>query len=501
MPQEETTKLSTAAPPADADKHFRTDHLRAGLGRRTARGGALMMGSQGFKFVLNMLATVVLARLLTPQDYGLIGMVIVVTNFADLFRSLGLSAATVQKEDVSHAQVSTLFWINLAFGALTMLLTAAASPAVARFYAEPRLVPVTVAFAVTFLFGGLVVQHEAVLRRQMRFGVLATLELVSMLAGIVVAVVMAARGAGYWALVFNQLVLNFLYAAGVWLACGWRPSLPSKAAGVRSMLAFGGNITASRVLNFFARNLDNMLIGRYWGAQSLGLYAKAYQLLLLPLDQITGPLDGVVVPALSRLGDSPERYRRAYLRILEKVAMLTMPGIAFMIATSDWLVRVVLGPQWGETARVFAWLGLTGLLEPIGIAGGWALISQGRKGDILRLSLIHAPIAILSIVAGLPWGAVGVAAAYSTVGLLVRKPLVFWFVGREGPVRASDIYRAIAPSSCAALCVMAALFLFRRWAGVSEPLWGLAACFAIACGVALFALAALPAGRLALRDA
>lgn len=484
----------------DADRYFRTDHLKANLGARTARGGVVMIGAQALKFVIYMAATVVLARLLTPQDYGLIGMVLVVTGFVALFKNMGLSAATMQREEINYQQVSTLFWVNVTISVVLMLLTLALSPVVAWFYHEPRLTWITMAFAVGFLFSGLVVQHESLLKRQMRFVPLAIAEIVSMLSGIVVGIVLAWRGAGYWALVANQLVLGFVYAVSIFVACRWRPGPPVRYSGVRSMLAFGGHLTGFGFFNFFSRTLDNLLIGRFWGAQQLGLYAKAYQLLLLPIDQLSAPLDGVAMPALSRLLDEPERYRQAYLRMLEKVAMLSLPGVALMIGTSDWLVRVMLGAQWIEAGRIFALLGIVGLIEPVANTMGWLLVSQGRTRHLLQWGMIDGAIAIVSIVAGLPWGAIGVATSYAIVGLCVRKQLLFWFTGRAGAVRTSDIYRTIAPSAFAAAGVLAALYAFRRWIEVPRPFVGLVISFAIAAVVSLAFFSSLPRGRRALQD-
>lgn len=484
----------------DADRYFRTDHLKADLGARTARGGVVMVGAQALKFVILMATTVVLARLLTPQDYGLIGMVLVVTGFVALFKNMGLSAATMQREEIHYQQVSTLFWINVAISIALMLLTMALAPVVAWFYHEPRLTWITMAFAVGFLFSGLVVQHEALLKRQMRFVPLAVADIVSIGAGVSVGVVLAWRGKGYWALVANQLVLGFVYAVSIWIACRWRPGPPVRYSGVRSMLAFGVHLTGFGFFNYFSRTLDNLLIGRVWGAQQLGLYAKAYQLLMLPIDQLSSPLDGVAVPALSRLVNEPERYRQAYLRILEKVAMLSMPGVALMIGTSDWLVRLMLGPQWIEAGRIFALLGIVGLVEPVANTMGWLLISQGRARHLLRWGMIDGTIAIASIIGGLPWGAVGVATSYAIVGLCVRKQLLFWFTGRSGAVRTSDIYRALAPSACAAAAVLTALFAFRRWIEMPRPFVGLMVSFAIAATISLAVFSVLPRGRRALQD-
>jgi len=417
-----------------------------------------------------------------------------------MFKDMGLSMATIQKEEINAEQISTLFWINIVLSIVTVILTAGIAPVVAWFYIEPRLTLITVGFAGALVFGGLAVQHEALLRRQMCFAALAALEIGSLIVGIVVAVVLAWHGARYWALVVNQLVQSLTYAVGVWIVCGWIPGRPARFADVRSMFTFGRNLTGFQVVNYFSRNLDNMLIGKFWGSWQLGLYAKAYQLLLLPIDQINTPIAAVAVPALSRLADSPERYRKAYLRILQKVALLTMPAMAFMIACSDWIVTVVLGPQWIGASRIFALLGIVGLVQPIANTTGWLFMTQGRTHHMFQWGLISASLIVISIIVGLPWGAIGVAASYSSIFLLVITPLLFWFVGRHGPVRAGDFYRTVAPVASGALCVLVVLLTLRRWITVTRPLIGVVIGFAISVAVTLLVLSLLPKGRMALRD-
>lgn len=482
------------------DRHFNTERLKVDLGRRTARGGLVTVVSQGMKFVLSMGATVVLARLLTPQDYGLIGMVAVVTGFVAMFKDLGLSTATVQREEINAAQISTLFWINVALSVAVMLITAALAPAIAWFYGEPRLTLITLAYASGFLIGGLSVQHGALLYRQMRFVALAVIEIVSLVVSIATAIGLAWYGARYWALVGSQLTTVLTNMVGVWALCRWRPGLPARGSGVGPMLAFGRNLTGFTIVNYFARNLDNLLIGKFWGSQQLGLYAKAYQLLLLPLDQINTPIASVAVPVLSRLADAPDRYRMAYLRILEKVAILTMPGVAFMIVTSDWIVKIALGPQWLQASRIFAVLGVAGLVQPILNTLGWLYITQDRAHDMFRWGVIASTLIIASIIVGLPWGAMGVAVSYSITFLFVLSPLAFWYVGRSGPVRTRDLYKTALTFGSATLFSLVVLIAFRIWSGVHDPLLGIGICLPLSGGATLTALALFPAGRRALRD-
>jgi PST family polysaccharide transporter len=232
----------------------------------------------------------------------------------------------------------------------------------------------------------------------------------------------------------------------------------------------------------------------------LGLYAKAYQLLLLPIDQINSPISAVALPVLSRLNDSPERYREAYLRILEKIAIITMPLMAFMIATSDWLVLLLLGPKWTGVSRIFALLAIAGFIQPVCSTTGWLFLTQGRPHHMFQWGLIGSSIIVVSIAVGLPWGAVGVAMSYSLGFACVTAPLLFWFVGRSGPVRARDFYHTMAPVMCASLYALLADLALRRLGNISNPFVGIVSCLLLTVLTTFVVLVLIPAGRKVLLD-
>ena len=482
------------------DKTFRTDHLKAYIGVNTARGSLITFAWHGLKFVVGIGATAVMARLLTPEDYGLIGMVAVITLYISMFKDMGLSLATVQRSEITYEQVSTLFWINLTLSLTLTVITSALAPGIAWFYREPRLTAITVVTTIGFLLGGLSIQHEALLKRQMRFSALGLIGFLAMLLGYVVGILMAWRGYGYWALVGSQLGLIGTNTILVWFVCGWIPGLPSRHSGVRPMLSLGQNITGFAMLNVFARNIDVLVIGRQLGAQPLGFYAKAYQLISLPTDNTNEPLNTVALPALSRLTDDPARYRHAYLRMLEQVALVTMPCVAIMFAASDWLVQLILGPQWGQTALVLSFLAISGLLYPVTNSALWLLISQGRGRDMFRWALLGAPLSILSYFIGLRWGVTGVAASYSFARLLAIDPLLYVYAGRTGPVRTRDIYRSTLPFVAASVCGALVCLAFRHYVNVSRPLVGFICSVLLVALTDILILGALPAGRAAIKD-
>src|ERR1035437_1097688 len=245
---------------------FSTQHLHADLKGRSVRGGLLTLTSQGAQFLMQTIATVVLARLLVPADFGLVAMVTAITGLGQAFADFGLSEATIQHPEISHDQVSTLFWINVAIGLTLTSITAALAPVLAWFYREPRLTDITLLVSLTFLIGGLKVQHDALLRRQMRFSSLAIRDVTSYVLAVPVAITLAWRGFGYWALVALPLTLNFTVMALSWLMAGWTPGLPRRDAKVRSLIAFGGNVAVSYLIFNVNRSADSVLIGWYWGA-------------------------------------------------------------------------------------------------------------------------------------------------------------------------------------------------------------------------------------------
>lgn len=418
------------------------------------------MSAQLAKLVLQVGSTATLARLLTPADFGLVAMVTVVTNFVARFKDAGLSMATVQREHISHEQVSTLFWINVAVSVGLALVVAALAPAVAWFYGESRLAWITVVTAGTLVFGGLTVQHQALLRRQMRFTALAIIDVVSLIAGIATAIVMAVLGAGYWALVGLMVGSSIVNWLCVWSTSSWLPGLPRRHSGVWPMLAFGGNSSAANFLNYIGANVDTILIGRWIGPVALGLYSKAYNLLTLPLRQMSGPLGGVAIPALSRANKDAEKYRRAFHLVNVQMLAISAPCMIVAIVFSDAIVLFVLGNQWLEAARIFAILGFAGLILPYWNAIGWAWHSQGRMREHLHFHCIDFVFKVGSILIGIQWGVTGVAYGVALRYYLVL-PILFYMLGRKGPVRQKDLYSVLTLPLCLTLTTGAVALLVK----------------------------------------
>jgi len=382
----------------------------------------------------------VLARLLTPKDFGLFAMVTTVIGYLRVFKDAGLATATVQREGITHAQVSNLFWINVGISGAISLILAACAPLIARFYQEPRLVPITLVLSCTVLLSGLTVQHTALLNRQMRFKALAFIQVGSMFIGVAVGIGMALLNYSYWALVASNLAT---VAAGVlltWFAIPWRPQAPSRRSGIRPLVSFGANLATGGFIYSLARGADAMLVGRFYGPSSVGLYTRAAALLRRPMEQFLSPISSVFVPVLSRIQTQPERYRRTFLQVYETMVLASFLGTGLLLALARPLTLVVLGPKWEQAIIIFSAFTFAALCSPPATTATWLFASQGRGKDWLFTSSLISGIFFASFLAGLPFGPAGVAIASCAVGLLVGLPVLYYFAGREGPVTTVDLW-------------------------------------------------------------
>jgi O-antigen/teichoic acid export membrane protein len=413
------------------------------LKQQTIRGGLARICAQAANFLIRGGSLMILARLLSPKDFGLVGMVTAFTGVLTLFRDFGLSSAAIQRTTVTEEQLSTLFWINLLVGTLLGLLAVAVAPLVAAFYHEPRLFAVTAVLAAGFVFNGAGVQHSALLQRQMRFTTMAVIGVVSLMAGTAIAIGGAKAGFGYWSLVAMTVSAPLISTIGAWLTAGWVPGMPRRGVGIRSMLRFGSTITLNGFVAYIAYNAEKVLIGHYWGAGAIGIYGRAYQLVNIPTDNLNSAVGEVAFSALSRVQDDPNRFKSYFLKGYSLVLAMTLPLTIACVIFADDVVRVVLGPNWIEAVSIFRLLAPTimifALINPL----GWLLYSLGLVRRSLNIALVFAPTLIVGYVMGLPYGPKGVAFGYSAVMTLWVIPFIAWCVYGTA-VSFRDILLAVA---------------------------------------------------------
>jgi polysaccharide transporter, PST family len=469
------------------------------LRQRAVRGAALTYCGQAVRLVLQTVYVIIMSRLLAPADFGLLAMVMPVYGLALMFQDLGLTQATVQRPQITFGQLTVLFWVNIGIGGAIALLLIVSAPAIGWFYGDVRATYLTRGFAVLVIIAALGTQHVALINRRMRFGYLAGLDISAFVLGTLGALAVALTLRTYWALFAAFVISTLVTSIGAWAGTDFVPGLPRREPDMGELLRLGRGIAGFNFFNFISRNLDNVLIGHAWGDVSLGLYDRAYKLLLFPLQQISVPLGRVMLPALSQLQHDPARYRSAYLRVLQQLLLVTQPAIVFAIASADTLVPALLGDAWHGSVPIFQWLGLAALLQPIMAAANWLFVSQGRGQEYMYSGAFNAAISSAAFLVGLRWGAVGVAAAYSVSQVCARVPVVWWLATRRGPVRLADIRSPAilyAMTSATSFLIVAALQHTASLGTIPD----LAACAIASYAASLAVLTLMPPGRAMLRQ-
>lgn len=428
--------------PFQVDGSFRPIAQGEGLRRTAIRGAGAAIVGQASNFIVQIGSVMILARLLTPVDFGVVTMV---TTFSLLFRSFGLNGFTelvMQCEDLTHSLASNLFWIELGLGAILTLVFAGSGPLLALFYHNSTVAPVAEAMSLTIGIGCLGWIHMGLLQRGMCFRTTAIINFVGQLVLVIVSIALAMAGWHYWALVWGVVAQTSAVAAGSWLVCRWMPSWPGRAAGTASGLKFATNVYAHFAFSYSTRNTDNLLVGWRFGAQALGFYKKAYDLFVLPQSQLLAPLSAVVVSTLSRVSRDRDLFQRYFLRTTAVLALVGMGiGVDFALVGKD-LIRFLLGSGWEEAGRIFALFG-----PGIGVmllynTHGWVHLSIGRPERWFRWGLMEFVCTASLFLLALHWGPAAIALAWTVSYFILMFP-GFWYAGQPIGLGIGPMFAAI----------------------------------------------------------
>jgi PST family polysaccharide transporter len=415
--------------PFDANGAFHVTDKAGGLRRLAVRGAGVTVFSQGVVFAVQMIATVVLARLLMPSDFG---VVIMVTTFSLLLMSFGqngYSEAVIQREEMDHFLASNLFWINLGVGLLLAIGFAGAGSVLARFYGDPRVARVAAWVSLTIFINGTSVLHLALLKRALHFSITSANDVLSNVVSVVVSILFARAGWGYWALVAGLIARPFVQSVGAWCLCQWIPSLPRRVPGTASIMRFALHVYGRFSFNYITRNTDNLLVGWRFGPASLGFYKKAYDLFLLPANQLLIPVSDVVLSTLSRLERGSAEYRRYFLNGLSILAFVGMGAGAVLTLVGKDLIRLLLGVKWDAAGQIFTFFGPGVGIMLICATTGIIHLSIGRADRWFRWVVVEFAVTVSFFFVGLRWGPVGVASAWTASFWILTIP-AFWYAGR-----------------------------------------------------------------------
>jgi O-antigen/teichoic acid export membrane protein len=454
-------------------------------------GGLRWTGaSEAVMQVVRMLTAVVLARLLAPDDYGLAALALVFASLVLVFSDLALGAAIVQRKVLTELDRATAFWLSVGTGVVFTVLGVALSGPVASFYGEPSIGPLCAALSFSFVITSLATTHEALMLREMQFARLEKRVMIATIAGAAAGVAVGIKTHDAWAIIAQQLTHSCVSTVLLWRLSPWRPSLRFSGASLRSLGSFSGYLVGHRLLYYLHRNADNILIGRFVGATALGAYTLAYNIMLVPMSRIAGPLQKVLGPTFARMQDEPARIADAWVRIVRLLGMISIPSLLGLVVVAPDFVHVVLGDAWAPAVpliQVLAWVGLLQSLQSINTD---ILQARGLTSTIFRFTILFSGAHFLAFVIGLQWGVVGVAVAYAISSTLVE-PIYTWLTARSIGISPWRIAGAVRGVFEAGLIMAGALLALR--AGLLDL--GVPAFFRLAIlvpvGSAVFGLASL----------
>jgi PST family polysaccharide transporter len=387
----------------------------------------VQLSAQGIQLVLTIASGATLARLLTPADFGVVGMAATLTAAAGVVRDFGMPLATIQREGIEERDVSALFWLGLRLNLVLVVVQVVLGPLVALFYDDARVTWVVAAFATSGLLTGLGAYHEALLVRQMRFTTLRAIDITSLATGMTTGVILALTGAGYRALVIQVLVTALLRTVALWRACHWRPGRPPhEAHDVSALTSFAWYHTGAKLLRHTSQHLQLVVVGYLFGARQLGLFESAYRWSITAVQQIYPPLQHVAIAGLSRLQWDSAAFRQAVRRGLLPVFSLIIPALALLVVEARPVILLLLGAQWEGTVPLFRLLCLAAIGNALVQAANWIYVAEGRTRQQMMWGVITLPVYVIAAVVGARWGPLGVASAFAIASLAVAIPEIVY---------------------------------------------------------------------------
>lgn len=425
---------------------------------------------QAAKIAVQFVSVAVLARLLTPDDYGLIAMVWVVGNLAGLLRDMGTAAAIVQEPDLTPETTNAVFWLNVAFGALLCFAMMALARPFSAVFRNDAVAPLMIMLAPTFLISGLGAVPRALLERRSEFRTVAGIEVSAAVLGLAITIVAALLGAGAMSFIWGLLGMTLLSTLAYLKGSHWMPGRPAGSDRMGAVLRFSGNLSGFNLINYVARNADSLVIGRYLGAAALGVYSTAYKIMLFPLQNMTYVANRALFPVMCRF-ESTAEMRSLYLKSISVIAMLAAPLMVGVFVLREPFVHTFLGARWHEAADLLIWLAPVGFIQSIVSTTGTVSMVRARTDLLLLVGGFSSLLQVASFFVGLRWGVTGVACSYFVANLIGAVPALVLALRLVGG-NLGDLYRHTWSTAFCALAMGVAVWLEDRWmmaASFSEP--------------------------------
>lgn len=424
----------------------------AGLKKKAVKGAGINVVTHLISFLFHTAGVILLARLLTPKDFGLVAMV---TAFSMLPLNFGLNGFMeyiIQQKTISTQEINSIFWLHLFVATILSISFIIFGLFLVNFYAEPALSGIAAVMATSFILAAFYTTPMALLRRDMKFSSIAIGDLSAGILSIVFAITAAIGGMAYWSIVIRQMGVSLVQVIVAWMLCPWRPSRPQGFKQAVPGLKYALKVYVNFTVNYLTKSIDKVLLGRYYGSSVLGTYDRAYYLSALPANQLLTPLNSVALATLSRLRDDKERFSVYYTKAVSMVSFLgTIASVVLMLSAKD-LVPLLLGPGWTETGLILMAFcpGIAAIL--VYGTNSWLHLSLGKPGRWVRWNLFSMSITVTAFIIAAPYGALAMAITYSAIRYLLMLP-GFWYAGRPIGLSITTLLRGIWPYFIAGLSV------------------------------------------------
>jgi O-antigen/teichoic acid export membrane protein len=433
---------------------------------------------------MQLFTTALLARLLAPDDFGLVAIAMVIITLLTLVEHLGTGAALVQRAELTPTLQSTLFWFNTFVAGILAFALVFSAPLLAFFFQEPALTEILRVLALSILLVGLSIVHRAILKRRMAFKSLAYIDISSIAVGAVTGISAALAGLEAWSLVYQTIAISSTATILLWYFSKWRPTFIFSWNDLKSVAKYSLNLSVAQLFSYLIRNADYLLIGKFLGSHALGFYTLGYKFLLYPLQNISGVINKVLFPAYSRLQNDDARFRQAYLQAVGGIAFAVFPMMLGLFIVAEPLVLFVLGERWEPIIPLVMIFSVMGIWQSVNTNVGNIYMAKGRTDWMMRWTVFASIITVTAFIIGLRWGVIGVAMAYAVANFCLAYPasaIPFRLIG----LPYIELLRAVSRPLMASVFMAAGTGALRETLLNGLPLlWELA--LSIACGVILY---------------
>ncbi|WP_380787428.1 lipopolysaccharide biosynthesis protein [Sphingomonas sp. R86521] len=431
--------------------------------RRRAVMGTMYTGAaQAIRIPLTFALQIILGRILLPQEFGVVAMATPIIVLIEIFTNLGLAQAVVQREKITQADLTSIYWVSLGGASLMLLTVVLSSPLIARMYGQPEVRDIVIVLALQMPIAAIAGHASALMARRMRFGAIALVDVVGTLVVFAVSILAALKGAGYWSIVLGTVAGTLTRAVMDRQLCGFRPGRPTWSPAAPEMMAFGGKLLSASLLNYVSNYANTVVIGVLMGARTLGLFDRSFALVLRPIASVTLPVTRIAVPLLSRLRGDADRYAAAFSALLQGTVLIAMPGLITASVLAHDVVFMLLGKNWLPMTPMFSAISIAAIFQAFSGASSWLFESQNRAGEQISVAWRSGLLMIGSLLCGLPFGAVGIAISYAIFAPLFHG-VYLWAASRNGPVTHEIVGRAIYPLFIAAIGAVAGALIVDRF--------------------------------------